>query len=170
MRVKTFQKSTHRNCAKMFLLKTIVIFAFIGLAFGEVIDINSCPDDDNSCTISEVRVNPCPEAIEHRACKIRRRRSHTMSFDFTTTFDADALEASLVWVKEKEELPLITLERNGCLAVTPSCPVRANQKATYAVEVPIEKKFPASGYTIKWQLKAPSGQKCCFMTDIRVVR
>ncbi|XP_023174659.1 MD-2-related lipid-recognition protein-like [Drosophila hydei] len=156
------------NTAAMSL--SLLLLLVVALANAEVVHVQNCPDSVNQCTIDEVRVDPCPQALQNAACRIRRRRPTQMSFKYTPQFDADQLEASLVWAKsETEELPLVTLERDACKAT--SCPVKAGVQGTYTVEVPIEAKFPVSTYTIRWALKDPvSSKRCCFSVDIKVVR
>ena len=154
----------------MISLKYLTVFTYcITIAVGEIVDIRNCPEDINNCIVNEARIVPCPEALDHRACNVHRRKKSSISFDFTPSFDADSLEAALTWVKDDtQELPLITLDKDAC-KYTP-CPVRSNSMQTFTTDVPIESKFPLNAYTIKWALKAPSGQKCCFTTDIRIVR
>ncbi|KAH8312352.1 hypothetical protein KR044_010378, partial [Drosophila immigrans] len=139
-------------------------------ASAEIVHYQNCPDSVDDCPINQVRVDPCPQAAQRAACHIRRRRPSTMSFDFTPTFDAEKLEASLVWAKsDTEELPLVTMERDACKSTT--CPVQSGKQQTYTLNVPIEAKFPVSPYTIRWALKDPvSGKRCCFTVDIKVVR
>ncbi|KAH8381538.1 hypothetical protein KR093_007651 [Drosophila rubida] len=150
------------------LLLSLLLLA--ALASAEVINFENCPDSIDVCPINEVRVDPCPQAASRAPCQIRRRRPATMSFDFTPTFDAERLEASLVWAKsETEELPLVTMERDACKATT--CPVQSGKKHTYTIRIPIEAKFPVSPYTIRWAIKDPvSSKRCCFTVDIKVVR
>ncbi|KAH8232519.1 hypothetical protein KR032_008615 [Drosophila birchii] len=138
--------------------------------FAEVVNFQTCPDSVDTCTIHEVRVNPCPQAEKRQACHIRRRRASQMSFDFEPKFDADQLEITLGWAKsETEELMLPTLERDACKSTT--CPARSGVKQTYTTDVPIEAKFPLSPYTIRWAIKDPvSNKRCCFTIDIKVVR
>ncbi|XP_017079562.1 MD-2-related lipid-recognition protein-like [Drosophila eugracilis] len=159
----------------MLRLSSLLAVAFAcvlisGSVSGEVINFQPCEDSVDTCTIQQVRVTPCPEALQNKACNIRRRRTSEMSFDFTPHFDADTLEASLGWAKsETVELPLITMDREGCKYT--NCPVRSGVTQTYTTAVPIEAKFPLSPYTIRWALKDPvSGKRCCFTHDIKVVR
>ncbi|CAD6993005.1 MD-2-related lipid-recognition protein [Ceratitis capitata] len=152
----------------MSFFKICILLAAFSLSLAEIVDFKKCGDVD-ACTIQEVRVDPCPQASEHLACHIRRRRPATMSFDFTPNFVAETLEASLSWQKSAtQDLPLITMDKEAC-KYTP-CPTVANQRQTYTIDVPIESKFPLNPYTIKWTLKAPTGQVCCFTIDIKVVR
>lgn len=37
-----------------------------------------------NCKIHEVRVEPCPEAEEDKPCKVKRGKSATIEFDYTT--------------------------------------------------------------------------------------
>uniref|UniRef100_A0A6P4EQL1 MD-2-related lipid-recognition protein-like n=1 Tax=Drosophila rhopaloa TaxID=1041015 RepID=A0A6P4EQL1_DRORH len=124
----------------------------------------------DTCTIHQVEVSPCPEARLNAACQIRRRRRFTMSFNFTTHFDAERLEASLGWAKsETVELPLLSMDREACKYT--ACPVRSGVMQTYTTNMPADAKFPLSSYTIRWALKDPlSGKRCCFTHDIKVVR
>ncbi|XP_017477782.1 PREDICTED: MD-2-related lipid-recognition protein-like [Rhagoletis zephyria] len=153
----------------MSLLKICVLLGVIVLTAAEVVDIKPCGDVD-ACTIHEARISPCPEALDHKACRVsRRRKSSEMSYDFSTNFDAPTLEAGLAWHKsETQDLPLITMDRNACKYT--SCPVVANQTQTYRIDIPLDTKFPMHTYAIKWTLKAPTGQLCCFTTEIKVVR
>ncbi|XP_017845462.1 MD-2-related lipid-recognition protein-like [Drosophila busckii] len=149
-----------RLCSLLLLLAATLVSC-------EVIHFQSCSDE---CSIAQVRVDPCPQAAHNAACNIRRRRPTTMSFDFTPKFNAATLETTLVWVKsETHELPLISLERDTCKTI--SCPIKSGEQQTYTMDVPIEAKFPISGYTIRWRLTDPvSKQHCCFQHDIKVVR
>ncbi|XP_054725114.1 MD-2-related lipid-recognition protein-like [Anastrepha obliqua] len=152
----------------MSLLQICILIGAIAFTFAEIVDFKPCGDVD-ACTIHETRIDPCPQASEHLACHIRRRRPATMSFDFTPNFAAETLEAGLAWQKSAtQDLPLITMDKEACKYTT--CPTVANQRQTYTIDVPIESKFPLNSYTIKWTLKAPTGQICCFTNDIKVVR
>ncbi|XP_016927308.1 ecdysteroid-regulated 16 kDa protein-like [Drosophila suzukii] len=155
----------------MLRLSSLLTFVLISASVSaEVVNFQTCADSVDVCTIHQVQVSPCPEALNNAACHIHRRRSNQMSFDFTPHFDADTLEASLGWAKsETVELPLLTMDREAC-KYTP-CPVRSGVTQTYTTDVPIEAKFPLSSYTIRWALKDPaSGKRCCFTIDIKVVR
>ncbi|EDW53559.1 MD-2-related lipid-recognition protein [Drosophila sechellia] len=148
----------------------IAIVLISASASAEVVNFEPCADSVDTCTIQQVRVSPCPEALSNAACNIRRKHNTEMSFDFTPNFDADTLVASLGWAKsENVELPLLTMDSAAC-KYTP-CPVRSGVKQTYTTQVPIEAKFPLSPYIIRWALKDPVSQKrCCFTIDIKVVR
>lgn len=149
------------------LLKSIPIFLIVTLAVGEVIDFQQ--GDNNFCSFSEVRVTPCTQANEHKPCIIHRRKLSKMSFEFTPNFDADSIEVDLFWVKgPNEELPLISMDKDACKYT--SCPLKSGQKQEYNIDIPISSKFPTSSYTIKWVMSTPSGQKCYFTHNIKLVR
>ncbi|XP_030573571.1 MD-2-related lipid-recognition protein-like [Drosophila novamexicana] len=150
------------------LLSLLLLLA--ALTNAEVVNFQPCADSVDTCTIDQVRVEPCAQAEQNAACHIRRRRPSTISFEFTPKFDADRLEASLGWAKsETEELPLVTMDREACKAT--SCPIKAGVQQTYTLTVPIEAKFPLRSYTIRWALKDPvTSKRCCFTHDIKVVR
>jgi len=148
----------------------LLLLLLAALSHAVVVNYHNCEDSVGDCTIDEVRVNPCPQAEQNAACHIRRSKQSKMSFDFTPNFDADSLDATLVWVKsETELLPLITMDREACKAT--SCPVKKGQQQTYNLDVPIPPRTPLSPYVIRWALQDPvSGKRCCFNLDIKVVR
>jgi len=148
----------------------IAIVLISASASAEVVNFEPCPDSVDTCTIQQVRVSPCPEALNNAACNIRRKHNSEMSFDYTPNFDADTLVASLGWAKsENVELPLLTMDQEACKYTT--CPVRSGVTQTYTNNMPADARFPLSPYTIRWALKDPVSQKrCCFTIDIKVVR
>lgn len=38
---------------------------------------------EGSCSINEVRIQPCPEADENKPCKLKRGKSAIIEFDYT---------------------------------------------------------------------------------------
>ncbi|XP_036343385.1 uncharacterized protein LOC118752602, partial [Rhagoletis pomonella] len=100
---------------KCLLLEICILLGVFTLASTEVVDIKPCGDVD-ACTVHEARITPCPEALEHKACRVSRRRGVSeMSFDFTPNFAAETLEAGLAWQKSAtQDLPLITMDKNAC--------------------------------------------------------
>ncbi|XP_032597606.1 MD-2-related lipid-recognition protein [Drosophila grimshawi] len=151
-------------------LSLLLLLLLAVVCHADVIQYQMCPDSVDVCSIDEVRVDPCPQAATNTPCRLRRRHPSRISFDFTPKFDAEHLVSSLGWAKsETEELPLLTLERDSCKNT--QCPVKANVQQTYAIDVPIDAKFPMSTYTIRWALKDEvSSKRCCFTIVIKVVR
>lgn len=151
----------------MWTVKLMIFSCFLAGALSEAIFYKTC--EVNDCNISEVVVDPCVRDNENAACKLRRRKPSKMNFTFVPNFDADSLEANLVWVKDNEnELPLISMDKDACKYT--KCPVRSGESHNYAIDVPIESKFPLGTYNIKWSFKAPSGKQCCFMHEIKLIR
>ncbi|XP_065371256.1 MD-2-related lipid-recognition protein-like [Calliphora vicina] len=151
----------------MLAVKIVILFAMMACVLTETINFKPC--EINDCDISEVRVEPCTRDNENAVCKLRRRKPSRMEFSFTPNFDADTLEASLVTVKDGgNELPLITMDRDACKYT--KCPLKSGESQNYAVDIPIEKKFPLDTYKIKWTFKASSGKQCCFLHEIKLVR
>lgn len=151
----------------MNLIRVFVLMAaFIGLAMATSVPFRAC--DVNDCEIHDVVVDGCTQSNANAACTLKRRKPSHMSFDYTAPFDAETLEASLVWVNNDNELPLASMDKDACKYTT--CPVKNAEKQNYSIDIPIESKFPLGAFTIKWTLKAPSGKQCCFMHDIKLVR
>ncbi|XP_013111171.2 MD-2-related lipid-recognition protein [Stomoxys calcitrans] len=145
----------------------VALLALVGIAMAEVVPFRAC--SVNQCQLAEVRVDPCARDNPNAGCTLKRRQPATLELDFTPEFNADTLSASLNWVRpDGQELPLISMDREACKYT--NCPVTNGQQQTYKVEIPIDKKFPLNAYTIKWTLKAPSGEQCCFTHDIKLIR
>lgn len=151
----------------MFTIKSLIFLGLLACVLSETIHFKAC--DVNDCDISEVRVEPCTRESENAACKLRRRKPTKMEFSFTPKFDADSLEASLVWLKDGgNELPLISMDKEACKYT--KCPVKNGEAQDYSINIPIESKFPLGTYNIKWNFKAPSGKQCCFIHEIKLIR
>ncbi|KAM7361498.1 NPC intracellular cholesterol transporter 2-like [Cochliomyia hominivorax] len=151
----------------MLCFKSLIFLGLMACVLAESINFKTC--DVNDCDIAEVNVDPCTKDSANAACKLRRRKPTKMDFTFTPNFDADSLEASLVWLKDGgNELPLITMDKDACKYT--QCPVKSGESQNYAVNIPIESKFPLGTYNIKWNFKAPSGKQCCFIHEIKLIR
>uniref|UniRef100_A0A1B0CJX2 MD-2-related lipid-recognition domain-containing protein n=1 Tax=Lutzomyia longipalpis TaxID=7200 RepID=A0A1B0CJX2_LUTLO len=104
-----------------------------------------------ACTIHAVRINPCPEAAKDLPCKIKRGRSASIEFDYSSEFRATELDSRVYWSNEGVDLPLIGVDTNGCNIVT--CPIEANINNTYTWTLNVSKKFPIRQFDIKMKIK-----------------
>ncbi|XP_055849466.1 MD-2-related lipid-recognition protein-like [Episyrphus balteatus] len=152
----------------MLLIRSLVLLIAVGLALGEVVNFKQCRDYTGNCVVHEVRIDPCPQAAENKACRIKRRKPASISFDFTPGFDSENATSSVFWARETEDLELEDMDHNSCNYST--CPYKSDQKNTLSFELPIRSKFPLNDYEIKWRLKGGAGDECCFTTSIKIVR
>lgn len=154
----------------------VVALLLLGYVSGEVVRFQNCPtsDDDPSpepnCTIHEVRISPCVEALENMPCKIKRGRSASIQFDFTPTVGSETLTGKVYWVNQMGDLPFVGMNSDACTFTT--CPIQADGRQTYEYQLSISKKFPVRSYDIKWRLWNEDSDllECCFMTKIKLTK
>ncbi|PNF33184.1 hypothetical protein B7P43_G12809 [Cryptotermes secundus] len=101
-------------------------------------------DDDPAlepnCTINEVRISPCVEALENLPCKIKRGRSASIQFDFTPTVGSETLTGKVYWVNQMGDLPFVGMNSDACTFTT--CPIQPDRRQTYEYQLSISKRFP----------------------------
>ncbi|XP_055903235.1 MD-2-related lipid-recognition protein-like [Eupeodes corollae] len=153
----------------MLLVRSLVLLIAVSLALGEVVNFKPCKGSTSNCVIHEVRIDPCAEAAENKACRIKRRKPASISFDFTPGFDSETSTSSVYWAREDADVELEDIDHNSCNYS--ACPLKRDQKNTLNFELPIRSKFPLNDYEIKWRLKgAAPGDECCLTTSIKIVR
>ncbi|XP_055706621.1 MD-2-related lipid-recognition protein-like [Phlebotomus papatasi] len=147
----------------------LIVCMVISLSASELVRFHECEEKSpQDCTIHAVRINPCPEAENDQPCKVKRGRSATIEFDYSTAFRATELDSRIYWSNEGVDLPLIGVDTNGCNIV--SCPVEANVNNTYAWTLNVSKKFPIRTFDIKMKIKNEDDNFCCFLTKIRLTK
>jgi len=148
----------------------------LGAVGAEVVLFSSCPvsaDEPapaSNCTINEVRISPCPEASDSKPCAIKRGRTASIEFDFTTTVDVDSVTGKVYWVNQAGDFPFVGMNTNGCSFTT--CPIVAGNRQSYVYQLSISKKFPVRSYDIKWRVWNEQADilECCFIAKIKLVK
>ncbi|XP_055384636.1 MD-2-related lipid-recognition protein-like [Condylostylus longicornis] len=151
----------------MFNFRCIVFFAIIAYAKCEEVEFRSCSGTEETCTVSNVKINPCPEAASNKPCVIKRGKTADIEFDFIPKNDADSLVGQVYWATEAD-LPLTGMDTDACKHT--ACPVVKGTKQTYKYSLQIAKKFPINTYDIKWRLTSGNKVDCCFITAIELKR
>uniref|UniRef100_A0A1L8DQG5 Putative niemann-pick type c2 n=1 Tax=Nyssomyia neivai TaxID=330878 RepID=A0A1L8DQG5_9DIPT len=157
---------------KMFLkvAQFILVFSIsLNLSAAELVRFQECEEKSElACQIHAVRINPCPESSSDLPCKIKRGRSASIEFDYSTDFRATELDSRVYWNNEGVDLPLIGVDTNGCNIV--SCPIEAHVNNTYTWTLNVSKKFPIRTFDIKMKVKNEDENFCCFLTKIRLTK
>ncbi|XP_031836056.1 MD-2-related lipid-recognition protein [Nomia melanderi] len=152
----------------------VLIFLAVGLtlAFAEVVPIRECPYPDSNvisnCTVHEVHIEPCREAVERKPCKLRRGVSANMTIHYTPNFSAEEMDARVFWASELTDIPFLGMDPNACLSTT--CPVEAGRRSVFHMEIPILKKYPVRMFDLKWRVRTEQGDECCFMYQIKITK
>ncbi|KAK7874041.1 hypothetical protein R5R35_004592 [Gryllus longicercus] len=158
-------------------LALLGLFCFLGVAYGEVVTFQACPDEtreDGSvvaprCEVHELRITPCAEAAENKPCKVKRGRAASIEFDFTVAATLHNATSRAYWANDMTDLPLVGMDTNSCGYT--ACPIQANARQAFAQSLPLSKKFPVRTYDVKWRLtNEEEGVKCCFIFKIKLVK
>ncbi|XP_031785912.1 MD-2-related lipid-recognition protein [Nasonia vitripennis] len=152
----------------------ILFITVVMTVSAEVIVWKSCPNDSSTpkvCTIHEVRVLPCKEAVQGKACNLKKGEDAKISFDFTPKFDASKVESRAYWPNQLVDLPLMGMESDACKEGT-TCPLARDTKYTYNINLPISKKFPTRPFDVKWKLwnTEKEDELCCFLFQINLLK
>ncbi|XP_014471875.1 PREDICTED: MD-2-related lipid-recognition protein-like [Dinoponera quadriceps] len=174
-----FHLATNHRPSRMyrnsFFIATVLVLAF-SATHAEVVVWHQCPQTNSengapavsSCSIHEVRVEPCREALDGKPCGLKRGRTASISFDYTVNFSGDTLSSRVYWASEIMDLPFLGMPLDACTSTV--CPATPGQRQTYSVELPMSKKFPARTYDLKWKLWNAQEQECCFMFAIKLLK
>ncbi|XP_067011817.1 MD-2-related lipid-recognition protein [Anabrus simplex] len=153
----------------IFCLLAVLFFSCPVLT--EVAPFTDCPQLEDgasrNCTVHEVRVNPCAEASENKPCKIKRGKSASIQFDFTSGSSSSEAFSRAYWANEVTDLPFLGMNTDACQNT--ACPITADQRQTYVYDLPISKKYPARTYDVKWKLNG-TDVECCFIFQIKLVK
>lgn len=159
------------NNGNLFIFYSVLI---IGTVCAEMVPFELCTaPNPGQCTVHEVRINPCPESVDHKPCKIKRGKSASIEFDYTTDFNSSSAHGQVYWESDEGDLPFLGMNTQACQHT--SCPIVTSTRQTYAYTLDVAKKFPARTYLIKWILRNPqqpeeSTEMCCFRTKIKLVK
>ncbi|XP_076658720.1 MD-2-related lipid-recognition protein [Halictus rubicundus] len=152
----------------------VLVFLALGLAviYAERLTPRRCsypdPNTPINCTVDEVYIEPCREAAESKACKVRRGTNTNMTIHYTPNFSSDVMTGRIFWASQLTDIPFLGMDPNACLLT--SCPVKAGERNTFYTEIPILKKYPVRMYDLKWRIWNEQNQECCFMFQIKITK
>ncbi|XP_076632822.1 MD-2-related lipid-recognition protein [Colletes latitarsis] len=153
-------------------LLLVLLFLALSAVRAELVPSRPCPYPDpntpSNCTVHEVYVDPCKEAIEGKPCKIKRGIIGNMTFHYTPSFAAENLQTRIYWASQMMDIPFLGMNPDACLST--ACPVVAGQRGVYHAEINILKKYPIRMYDIKWKIWNEQEQECCFMFQIKITK
>ncbi|KAM3959732.1 MD-2-related lipid-recognition protein [Aphomia sociella] len=145
-------------------IAVVVFVAICSTVYADIARFTSCNDENSSCTINELRIDPCRS---RNGCILKKGTDVSMSFDYTADFEASKLKTAVYWADTNAIFPDLGIA-DGCEYTT--CPVVSGQKGTFNYHMNLGKKLPNGKYIIKWVLwneENPS-QQCCLKTPIQI--
>ncbi|XP_050539909.1 MD-2-related lipid-recognition protein-like [Daktulosphaira vitifoliae] len=87
----------------------------------------------SNCTITNLNINPCPEALYNKSCEIFLGNNVTITFDYFPYFNSQEPKVSLSKVKQLIDYPLLENYHDGCLYT--SCPIQNNVLQKFKIEI-----------------------------------
>lgn len=158
----------------MFTLLRLVVFIFlISFVFGENIQVNQCPGNENLCLLEEIRVTPCPQGKNNKPCIFKRGNNASIEFDFIPSFNASHVSVQAYSATFFADLPLAGMDTDGCHFT--QCPIKAAESYNLSYNLYLSPYFPAATYTVKWWLwdsldnSLRNTRGCCFTFKIRLL-
>uniref|UniRef100_A0A0A9YQB5 MD-2-related lipid-recognition protein n=1 Tax=Lygus hesperus TaxID=30085 RepID=A0A0A9YQB5_LYGHE len=138
---------------------------------GEPIKFDNCGDTEAPrCDITNVKIDPCPEAATDEPCKIKRGNSATLTYNFTPRWapGSGELKTRAYWASVLD-LPFLGMDTDVCKYAT--CPIVKDQQNFYNFTLEIEKRYPAQRYNIKfriWEDEAEPKKECCIVFKLKL--
>nr|CAD7586623.1 unnamed protein product [Timema genevievae] len=121
-----------------------------------------------NCTVNEVRVDPCSEAAQKKACKVKKGTAASISFDFTPGVSASSLSSRAYWASTTD-IPFIGMDTDACEYT--NCLTVAGQQQTYSFNLQIpSRKVQTMVYDVKWKLWDDNSMECCFLIKIHITK
>ncbi|XP_014273720.3 NPC intracellular cholesterol transporter 2 [Halyomorpha halys] len=153
------------------------LFLFICMAIivsSELVQFKPCyysGQNGKQCTVSDVEIEPCPEAARNEPCKIKRGEFASIGFKYTLDFEpVEPLKTRAYWATVLADLPFVGMDTDLCKVT--ECPVVKGVQKSYNYSLAISKSFPAQKFDIKckiWEENKGPERECCFMFKIRLI-
>ncbi|XP_065563740.1 MD-2-related lipid-recognition protein-like [Artemia franciscana] len=152
------------------MLKLLVFFTLWACACSEILRMyRPCGKAKTfgNGQLSEIRINPCPEALKNKPCVLKKDTNVSIEVDFTPNIKKKvvSLSSKAFWANKLVDMPLPNMNSNGCNFTT--CPLENGKAATYAYNLNIAKSFPSRRYDVKWRFTG-GGFNLCFLFPIVV--
>nr|CAD7442183.1 unnamed protein product [Timema bartmani] len=130
--------------------------------------VSAIEDVPRNCTVNEVRVDPCSEAAQKKACKVKKGTAASISFDFTPGVSASSLSSRAYWASTTD-IPFIGMDTDACEYT--NCVTVAGQQQTYSFNLQIpSRKVQTMVYDVKWKLWDDNSMECCFLIKIHITK
>jgi len=151
-------------------MKTLLFWVLVGsvaLATAEVIENVQCDrgrDANILSDVSEISVDPCPEAEDGLPCVLYKGSNATVTIKFTPSTTPARLKSSIAWVKDNSDLAFRGMRPDACLYM--GCPVRANEENTFSAMLSLGSTLPSGLYPLKVKLQELRGRKRVFACQL----
>ncbi|XP_050538571.1 MD-2-related lipid-recognition protein-like [Daktulosphaira vitifoliae] len=151
---------------------TIFLFGFLFYNYINTEEVKKFRHCLNSnCVVTNVHIEPCPEALDDNPCEISLGNNATITFNYQPHFKTQAPKSRLYGVKVID-FPFLDMDSNGCLYT--SCPLEVNVTKQYKFEFHASEIFPRGDHLTKMRIwddseKAKFEDQCCILFDVKLI-
>ncbi|CAL8099641.1 unnamed protein product [Orchesella dallaii] len=155
-------------------MKTVLFWVLVGsvaLVAAEVIENTACDrgrDANILSDLSEITVDPCPEAENGEPCKLYKGSNATVSFKFTPNTTPTRMKSTISWVKGNTDLTFRAMRPDACLYM--ECPVKPNEENIFSATLNLGTQLPTGLYPLKVKLQELRGRKRVFACQLFRIR
>ncbi|CAI6346705.1 unnamed protein product [Macrosiphum euphorbiae] len=159
---------------------SIFVLTVVGLMFAasavnaeQVNKFRMC--QNTQCEVYDVFIDPCPEALNNKACELQQNMNASITFKYKPKFGSTLPKTRLyvgTVLSPDLEFPLMDMYTNACLYT--SCPMVKDTEQIWLFSLFVPKYYPKFSYIVKFKFwndepNAPSNDQCCFKFDVRIV-
>ncbi|CAH1390429.1 unnamed protein product [Nezara viridula] len=169
-----FPASVGSRSHRMGFAKAFLFLCLTVIVSSEPVQYKPCYYTGKSgklCTVSDVKIEPCPEAAKNEPCKIKRGEYASIAFKYKIEYEpVEPLKTRAYWATVLADLPFVGMDTDLCKHT--ECPVVKNVDKQFNYTLDISKSFPAQKFDVKWKIweeKAGPEKECCFMFKMKLV-
>ncbi|XP_050423189.1 MD-2-related lipid-recognition protein-like [Adelges cooleyi] len=154
------------------LLAVLGLITCVAVSTEEVTDFKMCRK--TKCTISNLNIDPCPQALEGKACEIPVGSNATIFFNYITQFSSMAPKTKICAVMGLVDMAYPGMDPDACLYMQ-QCPLKKSVEGFYYYSIfSDDDSYPKDSYTLKVKIwngdkRASSRDECCFTFKANLV-
>ncbi|XP_050541837.1 MD-2-related lipid-recognition protein-like [Daktulosphaira vitifoliae] len=135
----------------------------------EVTDYEMCKN--SKCTISNVNVDPCPQALKGEHCEFVRGTNVTFSANYITSFGTVKPITKVYIEVGGVEITDPSLPTDACLFT--SCPIQNGKQNSYKRTILVSPKYPSGNHNFKIKIydgtKKFKRDECCVQSNVKII-
>ncbi|XP_050537839.1 MD-2-related lipid-recognition protein-like [Daktulosphaira vitifoliae] len=154
---------------KYLILILIGFFLNIFIYAEEITNFRPC--SNSNCVVTNVHINPCPEALDGNTCEVPLGENASISFDYNPQFTSNTPKARFYGI-QIIDLPYPGTDPDGCLYT--NCPIQMNITQKFKFEIEVPQIIPKGDHLAKLKLwnddeNSILEDRCCIIFDLKFV-
>ncbi|XP_050423191.1 MD-2-related lipid-recognition protein-like isoform X2 [Adelges cooleyi] len=152
-------------------LAVLGLTACVAVSAEEVTNFKMCRK--TKCTISNLNIDPCPQALEDKPCEIPVGSNATIFFNYITEFSSMAPKSQIYAVMGFIDVAFPGMDSDACLYME-ECPLQKSVEGFYYYNILTQSSYPKDSYTTKLKIwngdkHASKKDECCFKFNMKLV-